>query len=317
MQRYLLHRLLLALPTIVGLTIIVFAVLRIASRSDPVTVLLGSAGTSDPQLEERLREDLGLTGSIPAQYVNWVGGLFRGDLGTSVITRRPIVEELPGRFLVSFELGALGLLIALLVSVPIGTVSALHQDRWPDYLFRSMAILSTSIPGFWMAILVITFGGIWFHWAPSLEFTSLGDDPMRNIKSLLLPAFLTALAPTGGLVRVVRTQMLEVLRQDYVRTARAKGLSSNVVTYRHALRNALLPVVTVIGLQLPALVAGTVIFERIFSLPGSGNYLITAVTRLDYPVIQATNLMFGLVIVASTLLVDLSYAWLDPRIRFR
>lgn len=304
------------MPTILGLTVIVFAVLRVASRSDPVSTLLGAAGTADPQLESQLREDLGLTGSIPEQYVNWLGNLFRGDLGTSVTTRRPISEELPGRFLVSFELGTLGLLIAVLASVPIGVFSAIRQDRWPDYVLRSLAILSTSIPGFWAAIVVITLGGIWFNWAPPLDFASLTDDPVRNVRSLLLPAFLISLAPTGGLVRVVRTQMLEVLRQDYVRTARAKGLSPTVVNFRHAFRNALLPVVTVIGLQLPALVAGTVIFERIFSLPGSGNYLIMAITRLDYPVIQTTNLMFGLVIVASALVVDISYAWLDPRIRF-
>jgi peptide/nickel transport system permease protein len=217
---------------------------------------------------------------------------------------------------VSFELGLWAQFTAIIVSVPLGVWAALKQDRFADYGLRSAAILLNSMPSFWIAVLVITFGSIWFNWAPPINFKYLTEDPIAHLKIMLLPALIIGLTPSGGLLRLVRTQMLEVLRQDYIRTAHAKGLSQNTVLYKHALRNALIPVVTVIGVGLPNIIAGTVIFEQIFIIPGMGRYLVDAVNNLDYPVIQGLNLVFALLLMVSIILVDISYAFLDPRIRF-
>jgi peptide/nickel transport system permease protein len=263
-----------------------------------------------------LREQYGLTASLPVQYLRWLGQILRGDLGRSLFNGRPVAQEIRDRLPVSFELGLVGLLSGLLFSVPMGVLSAVRQDRWPDYVLRGLAILLNAMPGFWLAILIITFGSLWFQWAPPLDFAYLHDDPIRHVKIMLLPALLIGLTPSAGLVRIVRTQMLEVLRQDYIRTAHAKGLDGRAVVLRHGLRNALIPVVTVVGLSLPGLIAGTALFESIFTLPGMGQYLVSSVGNLDYPVIQSTNLIFATLIVTANLLVDLSYTVLDPRIRY-
>jgi peptide/nickel transport system permease protein len=246
-----------------------------------------------------------------------MGQILRGDLGTSLHSGRPVTDEMRSRVPVSLELGLWGLLTALVSSIPLGVIAAVKQDSWPDYGLRSLAILLNAVPGFWLAVLVITFGSIWFNWAPPIKFRYLTEDPWAHLKIMLLPAILIGITPSGGLVRLVRTQMLEVLREDYIRTARAKGLGDRAVMYRHALRNTLIPVVTVVGVSLPGLIAGTVIFEQIFIIPGMGRYLVQSVNTLDYPVIQATNLVFATLLVFSVLLVDISYALIDPRIRFR
>ena len=220
------------------------------------------------------------------------------------------------RLPVSLELGLIGLFSSVFVAVPMGIMAALLQDRWPNYTLRIYAISLTSVPSFWIAIMIIAYGAIWFNWAPPIEFAFLHEDPVQHFKIMLLPGLLIGLTPSGALVRVVRSQMLEVLRQDYVRTARAKGLAPSGVVLRHALPNALIPVVTIIGLELPGLVAGTALFEIIFVLPGMGNYIVTSIGRLDYPVVQGINVMFAAVIVATVLLVDLSYGLIDPRIRY-
>jgi peptide/nickel transport system permease protein len=198
----------------------------------------------------------------------------------------------------------------------MGVWAAVAQDRWPDYGLRSLAILLNAVPGFWIAVLVLTFGSLWFNWAPPITFKHLTEDPLGHLRIMLLPAILIGLTPSGGLVRLVRTQMLEVLREDYIRTAQAKGLDHRAVVYGHALRNVLIPVVTVVGVGLPGIIAGTVIFEQIFLIPGMGRYLLDAVNSLDYPVIQATNLIFATLLLVSVLLVDISYAFIDPRIRY-
>jgi len=267
-----------------------------------------------------------LSGNKVGQYLNWIGlnwfwggekGILQGDLGRSLFSGRPVVDELKTRVPVSLELGLWGQLTSIAFSVPLGIWAALRQDKLPDYGLRSLAILMTSVPGFWIAVLILTFGSIWFEWAPPIEFKYLWEDPLDHLRIMLLPALIIGLTPSGALVRLVRTQMLEVLRQDYVRTARAKGLRESTVLYRHALRNALIPIVTVIGISLPNIIAGTVIFEQIFIIPGMGRYLVEAVNSLDYPVVQGLNLIFAFLLVVSVLLVDISYAFLDPRIRFR
>jgi len=317
MQRYVVSRLLLAIPTLLGITMLTFIGLRVFMPSSVVDLLVGEYGAKDEQLKQQLRDELGLSSSVPVQYVKWMGEILRGDLGKSLHSGRPVTEEMRHRVPVSLELGLWGLLTALVTSIPLGVIAAVKQDSWPDYGLRSLAILLNAVPGFWLAILVITFGSIWFNWAPPIKFKYLTEDPWAHLKIMLLPAILIGITPSGGLVRLVRTQMLEVLREDYIRTARAKGLNERVIMYRHALRNTLIPVVTVIGVSLPGLIAGTVIFEQIFIIPGMGRYLVQSVNTLDYPVIQATNLVFASLLVFSVLLVDISYAFIDPRIRFR
>lgn len=307
-------------------TIITFVGLRVALPADVVDLIIGEYGRTDVELRKRLEDELGLSASIPKQYVKWVGlawfwgderGVLQGNLGESLHSGRTVVSELKRRVPVSFELGLWGQTTAISLAVPLGVWAALRQDKLPDYGFRTMAILLNAVPGFWIAVLVITFGSIWFNWAPPIQFKYIYQDPLAHLKIMMLPAIIIGLTPSGGLLRLVRTQMLEVLRQDYIRTAHAKGLSSGTVLYKHALRNALIPVVTVIGVGLPNIIAGTVIFEQIFIIPGMGRYLVDAVNNLDYPVIQGLNLVFATLLMFAVLLVDVSYAFLDPRIRYR
>ena len=307
-------------------TLLTFLFLRVFLPSDVIDLIIGEYGRNDPQLREALEKELGLSGNLPTQYLEWVGvawfwggpsGILQGDLGESLHSGRPVLGELKRRVPVSFELGLWAQFSAIIASVPMGVWAALRQDQWPDYGLRSLGILLNSVPSFWIAVLVITFGSIWFNWAPPINFRYLTDDPIAHFKIMFLPAMIIGITPSGGLIRLVRTQMLEVLRQDYIRTAHAKGLSQGTVLYKHALRNALIPVVTVVGVGLPNIIAGTVIFEQIFIIPGMGRYLVDAVNNLDYPVIQGLNLVFAILLMFAIILVDISYAFLDPRIRFR
>lgn len=324
MLQYALKRLLLAIPTIFAVTILTFVGLRIVVPVHVTDFLLSLYQTDDPVIKKQLEANLGLSGSIPKQYAEWVGlawfingdtGLLQGDLGKSYYSKTSVTAEITRRAPVSLELGLLGQISAIMVSVPMGVWAAVRQDKLPDYGLRSLAILLNAVPSFWIAILILTFGSIWFQWSPPISFRYLTEDPIAHLKIMLLPGLIISLTPSGGLLRLVRTQMLEVLRQDYVRTARAKGLSNNTVLFKHALRNSLLPVVTVIGVGLPNIIAGSVIFEQIFVIPGMGKYLLTAVNNLDYPVIQGLNFVFATLLIFAVILVDITYAILDPRVR--
>jgi peptide/nickel transport system permease protein len=221
------------------------------------------------------------------------------------------------RFPVTAELGLLAMLFGLLVAIPIGVLSAVRQDTGVDYVARSSAIAMLAIPGFWLGTLVITLPSVWWGWTPPLRYTRLMDDPARNLSHVIIPAIILGLALSGAVMRLTRAQMLEVLRQDFVRTAAAKGLADWAVVFRHALKNAFIPVLTLLGLQVAVLVSGSVVLESIFVLPGLGRYLLEAVQYRDYPVIQALNLVFATTIVLANLVVDLLYGWLDPRVRYR
>jgi peptide/nickel transport system permease protein len=324
-QKYIAQRLLLAIPTLILVTIFIFLLLRVFLPSDVIDLIIGEYGRNDPTLRAALEKELGLTGHLYNQYFDWIGvswfwggptGLLQGNLGESLHSGRPVLGELKKRVPVSFELGIWAQITSIGMSVPLGVIAALRQDKFADYGLRSLGIMLAAVPNFWIAVLVITFGSIWFNWAPPINFQYLFDDPVAHIKIMLLPALIIGLTPSGSLIRLVRTQMLEVLRQDYIRTAHAKGLSQNTVLYKHALRNALIPIVTVIGIGLPQIIAGTVIFEQIFIIPGMGRYLVDAVNNLDYPVIQGLTFVFALLLTLSILAVDISYAFLDPRIRF-
>lgn len=326
MLRYVAQRIILAIPTLFFVTVLTFVGLRIALPQDVVDLILADYAGNDPVLAERLREDLGLSSSIPEQYAQWLGltwfwggeeGVLQGDLGESLHSKRSVVSELQRRIPVSLELGLWAQFTTLLIAIPLGVWASVKQDKWPDYGLRSVAILVNAVPGFWIAILVLTFGSLWFNWAPPLNFKYLTEDPIAHIQFMLVPGLIIGLTPSGGLLRLVRTQMLEVLRQDYVRTAQAKGLGNGAVFYKHALRNAIIPVITVVGIGLPNVIAGTVIFEQIFLIPGMGRYLVSAVNNLDYPVIQGLNLVFATMLMASIILVDVAYAFVDPRIRFK
>ena len=258
LQSYVLQRLALTVSTVVGLTALVFFLLHAAVPTDTVDLLTAFQDARDPELAERLRGEFGLSGSLPRRYLGWLGQVARGDLGESLFTGRPVMAELARRLPTSVELGAGALLITVLAGIPIGILAAARRDSLPDYVLRGGTVLAYSVPDFWAATLVLVFGSVWLNCAPPLEYEPLWSDPVANIKIMAVPVLLVALRPTARLVRLVRTQVLEVAQQDYVRTAHAKGLPGRDVYFRHVLRNAMLPVVTMLGLELPRLIAGTV-----------------------------------------------------------
>ncbi len=313
MGTYLTQRLCLMLITLLGITLLVFAILRVIPGGVE-TAILGDTATPDQFVA--VRHQLGLDRPVLAQYGTWLGGVLHGDLGTSVVSKRSIGSDMAARMPVTLELGALALLISLAIAVPVGVLSAVRQDTLSDYAARSLAIAALSIPSFWVGTLVITFGARWFGYAPPLTYVRPWENLLQNLQVIFPPAFILGLALSGTVMRLTRAQMLEVLRQDYIRTAWAKGLRERSVVRRHAVRNAAIPIITLIGLQVPFLFGGTVVLEQIFSVPGTGRYLITAVTNRDFQVIQAVVLLIAAVVVLSNLLVDLTYSLLDPRIRY-
>ncbi|MBV9580859.1 MAG: ABC transporter permease [Chloroflexi bacterium] len=314
MSRYLVRRLLLLVPTLLGVTIVVFVLVRLLP-GDAATLQLQDAKASAAD-EAALRAQLGIDKPIYLQYADWLGTLLHGDLGHSFRTKQPIAQELSARIPVTLELGVVALVIAAIVAISIGVISAVRQDTWMDYTARSAAIALLAIPAFWLGTLVVTLPSVWWHWTPPLQYVTFAQDPVKNLSIIIVPALILGLGLSGGLMRLVRTQMLEVLRQDFIRTASAKGLAEQSVITRHALKNAFIPALTVLGLQVGLLVSGTVVLESIFVLPGMGRYLLEAVQSRDYPAIQALNLIFATVIVVTNLIVDLLYGWLDPRVRY-
>jgi peptide/nickel transport system permease protein len=313
-QRYILRRLLLTIPSLLGVTIIVSGMVRLLP-GDAVTLMLQDYGGYAKNADD-LRAQLGLTRPFPVQYITWLGGILHGNFGNSLHDRTPIAGDLATRLPITFELGLLGLLISLVIAIPLGVYSAVRQDTLSDYIARSAAIAMLAIPGFWLATLAISLPALWWHWSPPLRYTRLQDHPATNLKQMMLPAIILGIGLSGSIMRLTRAQMLEVLRQDYIRTSRAKGLSDRAVVYRHALRNAIVPVVTLLGLNMAVLISGTVVLESIFVLPGMGRYLLEALNNRDYPIVQSVVLIFATVIIVINLGVDLLYAWLDPRIRY-
>src|SRR5579885_663277 len=313
MTAYLAQRLCLMLVTLIGVTLLVFAILRVIPGGVE-TAILGDTATPDQFVA--VRHALGLDKPILVQYGSWLGGVAHGDLGNSVVSKRSIGGDMADRLPVTLELGGLALLFSLLIAVPVGVYSAVRQDTPGDYAARSLAIAALSIPSFWLGTLVITFGARWFGYAPPLTYARPWQNLLQNLQIILPPAFILGLALSGTVLRLTRAQMLEVLRQEFIRTAWAKGLRERAVVRRHAVRNAAIPIVTLIGLQVPFLFGGSIVLEQVFSVPGIGRYLITAVTQRDFQVIQAVVLMIAGVVVLSNLLVDLTYALLDPRVRY-
>jgi peptide/nickel transport system permease protein len=314
MHRYILRRLLLMIPTLFGVTLLVFILIRMLP-GDAVTMMIQDYQGYAKDLDE-LRAKLGLTQPFHEQYLTWLSKIVRGDFGTSLRSGTPIADDLAQRMPVTLELGVMGLIISLLIAIPLGVYSAVRQDTLSDYIARSAAIGMIAIPGFWLATLAITMPSIWWQWTPPLRYTQLADDPGKNLSQMLLPAAILGIGLSGTVMRLTRAQMLEVLRQDYVRTAWAKGLAARAVIFGHGLKNAIIPVVTLLGLQIGVLISGTVVLENIFVVPGMGRYLFVAINDRDYPIVQAIVLIFAVLIIFANLVVDLLYAWLDPRIRY-
>ncbi len=314
MQRYIMRRLLLTVPAILGVTLIVSTMVHLLP-GDAVTLMLQDYNSYAKDADD-LRAQLGLDKPFYVQYVSWLGGMLHGDFGKSLHNQSPIADDLVTRLPVTFELGLLGLIISLVIAIPLGVFSAVKQDTLADYITRSVAIAMLAIPGFWLATLAITLPALWFQWTPPLRYTRLQDNPATNLTQMFLPALILGIGLSGSIMRLTRAQMLEVLRHEYVRTARAKGLNERAVVFRHALRNAVVPIVTLVGLQMTVLIGGTVVLESIFVLPGMGRYLLESLNFRDYPAVQAVVLLFAIVIIGVNLVVDLLYAFLDPRIRY-
>jgi peptide/nickel transport system permease protein len=274
--------------------------------------------SADKFSRDQLIAALGLDKPMWEQYVSWMGGiLLHGDFGRSLWQSTPVAELLQARLPVTFQLGLMALIVALTVAIPIGAYSARRQDTAGDYIGRSFSILMLAVPSFWMGTMLMVFPSIWWGWSPEVKFVAFRQDPLHNLSQMILPAIILGTSLSAVTMRLTRTMMLEVLRQDYIRTARAKGLSERLVVSRHALRNALIPVVTLIGLQAPLLIGGAVIMEQIFVIPGMGLLLLDAVYQRDYPIITGVFLIVGVAVMVINLLVDLSYGLLDPKVRYR
>jgi peptide/nickel transport system permease protein len=315
MRGHIIQRFMLVVPTLIIVSFFVFLLVRVMP-GDYVHAKLGDVAYT-PEEAEELRHRLGLDRPIYEQYTIWVGGILRGDLGESLVTRESVRGELGERLEVTLELGCLSLVLTVLMGVPIGVIAAVRRDSLLDYILRSTAILGLAVPGFWIAIVALVYASIWFGWSPPIIYRSFFDDPVTNMQQFLLPAAIMAFGTSAVVMRMTRSMVLEVFGHDYIRTARAKGLRNSVVLVRHALRNALIPVVTIVGVSAAALLGGTVIFENIFALPGVGRYMIQAVAARDYPVVEGVTLAMTAGVVLVNLVVDVSYNLLDPRIRFR
>ncbi len=317
MRAYIIRRLLLLIPTLLIVTIIVFCAVRFIP-GNVIEMMAAQSGEAE-DLEatiQTIKHNLGLDVPIYTQYARWLGGVLKGDLGRSLWTQQSIGSELLTRLPISIELGLLAIVIGLLIALPVGIFSAIRQDSAGDYIGRSVAIFCISVPSFWLATLVVVYPSILFGWTPRLPVIPFTRDPLGNLQQFVIPAVLLGMVMSGTTMRMTRTMMLEVLRQDYIRTAWAKGLKEQVVIYRHALKNALIPVVTIIGLQLPILVGGAVIIETIFGLPGIGRYFVDALFQRDYPIISAINLVVAAFVMFCNLVVDIAYAYLDPRVHY-
>ncbi len=314
MTRYIVRRLLLLIPTLIGMSLFIFLMLRLLPGD---VVDLMTAGQEDVTVasKQKLRQAFGLADPLPMQYLTWAARLLRGDLGTSLRSGQPIAEALGQALPVTLELTLLATVMATVAAIPLGALSATRRDTGADFLGRVAGLVGLSVPSFWLATLFLLFTSLVFQWIPPVTWIPPFVNPLGNLQQMLLPAAALALQLMAIVMRMTRTTMLEVLRQDYVRTARAKGAREWIVTYRHALRNALIPVVSVLGFQIGTLLGGSAIIEVIFSLNGIGNTLVQAIFNRDYPMVQAAALFLATVFVLLNTGVDLLYGYLDPRIK--
>jgi len=319
------------IPTLFLVTVFIFSLIRLIP-GDVIDLMLTEMGdqaqlAAEGDMDAYIKHSLGLDVPVYTQYGRWLGlwpnaegsfsGVFQGNLGKSLWRGQPVTGDILHRMPVSFELGIVAILVALSVSLPIGTYSAIRQDTAGDYLGRTVGILAISLPSFWVATIVVVYSAIYLNWSPPLGYIPFFEDPMGNLVQFIVPGIILGMVMSGTAMRMTRTMLLEVLRQDYIRTAWSKGLRERTVVLRHAMRNALIPVVTIVGMQIPIVIGGSIVIETIFALPGVGLLLIDALNKRDYPVISGVNLLLGSGVLIINLIIDLTYAWLDPRVSYR
>ena len=316
MQAYVIRRILLLIPTFIILTMLVFLSVRVI----PGDVVDSTMARLEFDVQEIDREQverlLGLDQPIYVQYANWIGGIvLQGTLGQSFVGAFSVEERIAGRFRVTLELGLISIIIALVIAIPVGIYSAVRQDTIGDYVGRSVAVLGLATPNFWLATIVLIYPAMWWAWAPPTDLVRFVDSPLENLWLFTIPGLILGTAMSASTMRMTRTMMLEVLRQDFIRTAWSKGLRERVIILRHVIRNAIIPVVTLIGMQIPIIIGGSVIIENLFALPGLGRLAVNALIDRDYPVVSGINLIFGSLVMGLNLLVDLLYGFLDPRVQ--
>ena len=312
MAKFVARRLIYLIPTLIGISLIIFVLMRVVP-GDVAAIMLGDY--ANPRDVRELNETLGLDKPVIVQYMDWMWGLLRGNPGVSLYNGKPVLDELLRAVPVSLELAILGVLFSIALGMPLGLISAVKHDTGADQLSRLVSVLGISIPNFWLAILMLTFLALWFNWNPPVYYKSLFESPLENLQQMLIPMVTLGMFQMALVARMTRSSLLEVLRQDYIRTARSKGLSEQMVIYRHALKNALIPVVTVVGLNFGVLLGGIVVIEQITGVPGVGRLTLHAIDRRDFAQIQINVLFFGAVYAFSNLVVDIIYGYLDPRIR--
>lgn len=317
MHRYILKRLLMMIPTLLGVAVFVFLLMRVVPGDIVELKFAGEGAFVSKETIEKERARLGLDKPIWKQFIDWMGGIVRLDFGTSMWTGRPITHEIAIRLELSLQVAIMATIVAILLSIPLGTLAAIKQDTWVDYAIRVFSIAGLATPSFWLGILIILMLLIYFQWLPPMFYTPIWVDPWKNLSQLIWPALAVGYRYSAVATRMTRSSVLEVLREDYIRTARAKGLWEKVVITRHAMKNAMLPVITVIGLEFAFLIGGLVVTEQVFNLNGLGMLFVESIARRDYTMTQALVLLVGFTFIVVNFLVDLLYAWLDPRIRYR
>ena len=318
MRTYLAKRLLLIVPTLLGAAALVFLIMRVIPGDVTLLIFGGDqASQVDPRQLAAMRHRLGLDQPLWVQFGSWLWGVLRFDFGTSLWTGRPVIEELLVRLPLSLELAILATIVSVLLAIPFGMLAAVRQDSWVDYVIRVVSIGGLAIPSFWVGILIILLLVIFFGWGPPLEFTPPWINPWANFQQMVWPVLTVGYRYAAVTTRMTRSTVLEVMREDYIRTAWAKGLQERAIVIRHAMKNAMLPVVTLIGTEFAFLIGGLVVTETVFTLNGVGRFVVDAVAHRDYPVVQALVFLIALSFVVVNLLIDLTYAWFDPRIRYR
>ncbi|MFB9950494.1 ABC transporter permease [Rhizobium puerariae] len=319
MLNYIIRRLLVLMPILFGISVIVFVIMRMLPGDVARMILAGGedgSSATSAKAVAALRDQLGLNKPIIMQYFDWIGGILTLDAGNSLWSGRPVLTEISERLPLTLELALMAVALSMLISIPIGVYSAVRQDNWVDYVIRSVSIAGLAIPTFWVGTMLILVLTLQFNWAPPLGYVPFTTNPWVNIQQIIWPALVLAFSNAALLSRMTRSTMLDVMQEDYVRTARAKGLKPWVVMLKHALRNAILPVLTLSAIELGTLLNGTVVLETIFTLPGLGRYLVDAIYNRDYPVVQAIILLMGVIYVIMNLIVDIMYGVFDPRIRY-
>lgn len=317
MTTYIIRRLILALIVLFIVSVLVFLAMRLLP-GDPVMMYI-SASSSQEVSEEQLnliRKEFGLDKSLPVQYFNWIGGVLHGDFGKSILNRSPVTEEIIRRLPITAYIGALSFIIATIIGIPAGVLCAIRRGSWLDNVVTTLSNIGITVPTFWLGVILIYVFALYFRWLPVMGYTSPFDNFWMSIKQLIMPVFCLAVGPIAGNARQARSSMLEVIRKDYIRTAWAKGLKEQKIIMKHALKNGLMPVVTLSGMGVGTILGGAVLIEQVFNIPGMGRLAVTSVMNQDYPYVQAITLIMAISIVFSNLLVDITYGWLDPRVHY-